>query len=110
KGNPIMTMEKCIWRLTKEQGDWFDLDCGYLAHGKMADLVILDPEKFKNITENVEIAPIKEFDNYERLVNRNDRVVSRVMVGGNTIFKNDTFVEDYGKTKEYGRFLEKVGQ
>ncbi|MBO3097812.1 N-acyl-D-amino-acid deacylase family protein [Gelidibacter pelagius] len=110
QGNPIMTMEKCIWRLSKEQGDWFDLDCGYLAKGKMADLVILDPEKFKNITENVEIEPIQEFNNYDRLVNRNEGVVSRVMVGGKTIFENEVFVENYGKTEKYGRFLEKVGQ
>ena len=109
KGNPIMTMEKCIWRLTKEQGDWFDLDCGYLAKGKIADLVIIDPEKFKNINENVEIERIQEFGNYERLVNRNEGVVSRVMVGGKTIFKNEEFVENYATTKKYGRFLEKVG-
>ena len=110
QGNPIMTMEKCIWRLSKEQGEWFDLDCGYLAKGKMADLVILDPKHFKNITENVEIEPIKEFDNYDRLVNRNEGVVSRVMVGGKTIFENEAFVENYGKIEKYGRFLEKVGQ
>lgn len=110
QGNPIMTMEKCIWRLSKEQGEWFDLDCGYLAKGKMADLVILDPEKFKNITENVEIEPIQEFNNYDRLVNRNEGVVSRVLVGGKTIFENEAFVENYGKTEKYGRFLEKVGQ
>lgn len=110
QGNPIMTMEKCIWRLSKEQGEWFDLDCGYLAKGKMADLVILDPEKFKNITENVEIEPIQEFNNYDRLVNRNEGVVSRVLVGGKTIFENEVFVENYGKTEKYGRFLEKVGQ
>lgn len=110
QGNPIMTMEKCIWRLSKEQGDWFDLDCGYLAKGKIADLVILNPKHFKNITENVEIEPIQEFDDYQRLVNRNEGVVSRVMVGGKTIFENEVFVENYGKTEKYGRFLEKVGQ
>ena len=109
EGRPIMTMEKCIWRLTKEQGDWFDLDCGYLAKGKIADLVIIDPEKFKNINENVEIEPIQEFGNYERLVNRNEGVVSRVLVGGRTIFENEEFVEDYGTSGKYGRFLEKVG-
>ena len=108
KGDAIMTMEKCIWRLTKEQGDWFDLDCGYLAKGKMADLVIIDPKKFENITENVEIAIIQEFGNHERLVNRNEGVVSRVMVGGKTIFKNEKFVANYGESKKYGRFLEKT--
>ena len=109
KGNPIMPMEKCIWRLTKEQGDWFGLDCGYLAKGKIADLVILDPEKFNNITENVEIELIKEFGNHERLVNRNEGVVSRVMVGGKTIFENEEFVTGYGESKKYGRFVERVG-
>lgn len=109
KGEPIMSMEKCIWRLTKEQGDWFDLDRGYLAVGKIADLVIIDPANFKNITETVEMEAIEEFGNYERLVNRNKAVVSRVMVGGKTIFKNDEFVEGYGKAEKFGRFLEKLG-
>ncbi len=108
KGKPIMTMEKCIWRLTKEQGDWFGLDCGHLAEGKIADLVILDPTKFDAITEAVEMGTIKEFDNYDRLVNRNKDTVSRVMVGGQTIFENNHFVSDYATTKKYGRFLEKL--
>lgn len=108
KGQPIMTMEKCIWRLTKEQGDWFEIDRGHLAKGKIADLVIINPDNFKNITENVEIDVIEEFGNYERLVNRNNGVVSRVMVGGKTIFKNDEFEPNYGKSITYGRFLEKI--
>lgn len=108
KGNPIMTMEKCIWRLTKEQGDWFNLDCGYLAKSKVADLVIIDPKNFNNITENIELASIEEFDNYERLVNRNMGVVSQVLVGGQVIFENEKFIDDYGKTKKHGRFLEKI--
>ena len=108
KGDAIMTMEKCIWRLTKEQGDWFDLDCGYLAKGKMADLVLIDPKNFKNITEDVEMEHIQEFGNHERLVNRNEGVVSRVLVGGKTIFKNEEFSADYGKSRKYGRFIEKI--
>ncbi|WP_188049897.1 amidohydrolase family protein [Flavobacterium sp. GP15] len=107
-GSPIMSMEKCIWRLTKEQGDWFNLDCGHLAEGKTADLVLLNPENFKNINENVEMESIKEFGNFDRLVNRNDGVVTRVLVGGKTIFENEKFTEDYGKTKKYGRFLAKI--
>ena len=109
KGTPMMTMEKCIWRLTKEQGDWFNLDCGSLAKGKVADLVIIDPEKFQNIKEEVELDTIEEFGNYERLVNRNEGVVSMVMVGGKTIFEQEKFVESYAQSEKYGRFLEKVG-
>lgn len=106
-GNPIMPIEKCIWRLTKEQADWFGLDCGYLSKEKVADLVIIHPDKFNAITESVK-GIIEEFRNYERLVNRNEGVVSRVMVGGKTIFKDEEFVEDYAKSKKYGRFLEKI--
>lgn len=106
-GKPIMSMEKCIWRLTKEQADWFGLDCGHLKPGKIADLVIIDPNKFDAITETVETGQIEEFNNYDRLVNRNHGTVSRVMVGGKTIFENENFVSDYATTKKYGRFLEK---
>lgn len=108
KGQPIMPMEKCIWRLTKEQGDWFGIDCGYLAKGKLADLVIINPNKFSAITEKVASEIIEEFGNYERLVNRNEGFVTRVLVAGKTIFENDEFVSDYGKSKKYGRFLEKT--
>jgi hypothetical protein len=55
----------------------------------------------------VELDVIEEFGNYERLVNRNEGVVSRVMVAGKTIFENEDFVPDYGKSYKYGRFLEK---
>lgn len=108
QGKPIMTMEKCIWRLTKEQVDWFNLDCGHLAKGKVADLVIIDPAQLDNITENVELDKIEEFGNYERLVNRNQGVVSLVMVGGKVIFEDEMFVHNYAQSEKYGRFLEKV--
>ena len=107
-GKPMMSMEKCIWRLTKEQGDWFNLDCGYLAIGKIADLVILDPTKFSHITEDVNIAAIEEFGNYERLVNRNEGVVYKVLVKGKVVFENENFVKGYGTYEKYGRFLERV--
>jgi N-acyl-D-aspartate/D-glutamate deacylase len=102
---PIMSMEKCVWRLTKEQADWFGLDCGYLAEGKMADLCILDPAHFDQITEEVAEAPIEAFDNYPRLVNRNEGVVSTVMVGGKVIFEAGEFVPGYGKSHKFGSFL-----
>ncbi|MCX7549864.1 N-acyl-D-amino-acid deacylase family protein [Xanthomarina sp. F2636L] len=108
KGQPIMSMEKCVWRLTKEQADWFGLDCGHLAKGKVADLVLINPKNFHTVTEEIQLGTIQEFGNHERLVNRNDGVVSRVMVAGKTIFEKDVFVDGYGKATKYGRFLEKV--
>lgn len=105
--NPIMTMEKCIWRLTKEQADWFEIDCGYLAEGKRADLAILDPNHFSSISETVEESTIAAFNDTKRLVNRNEDVVSCVMVNGQIIYKNNDFVDGYGSSKTFGQFLEK---
>jgi len=107
-GKPIMPMEKCIWRLTKEQADWFGIDCGYLAEGKRADIVVLDPNHLDSISEAVNEATIEEFDNYKRLVNRNDSVIDTVMVGGHVIFSNNRFVSGYGTETRYGKFLEKL--
>ena len=91
--------------MTKEQGDWFNLDCGYLAEGKRADLVIINPEQLNQITDEVQQEVIEEFDNYPRLVNRNPGVVEYVLVGGKVIYHNDQFVEGYGKEKKFGKFL-----
>lgn len=105
QSNPIMPMEKCIWRLTKEQADWFGLDCSYIAKGKIADINILDPSKLGNVTEDVSEAPIEEFDGYTRLVNRSEGVVTHVLVGGEVIYKQGEFVQGYGTEKKFGRFL-----
>lgn len=107
KGAPIMTMEKCIWRLTKEQTDWFGVNTGYLAPGKPADICIMDPAHLSAVVDDVSSAPIEEFGGFERLVNRNPNTVYCVMVNGNIIFKDEEFVEGYGKTKKFGRFLKK---
>ena len=103
-----MSIEKCIWRLSGEQADWFGLDCGYIQEGKVADIVILDPKHFDTINNEVEEAPIEAFNNYIRLVNRNKNAVSKVLVGGEVVFENEAFVEGYGKERRYGRFLRKV--
>lgn len=107
-GQAIMSMEKCIWRLTKELADWFGLDRGYLSEGKVADIAILNPKAFDSISYDVQEAPIEAFDNYPRLVNRNPGAVVHVLVGGKTIIENNEFVKGYGKTTRYGQFLERI--
>ena len=104
KGQPMMSMEKCIWRLTKELADWFNIDAGELNEGSAADLVIIDPTQLQNVSDKVFEAPIEEFDNYVRLVNRSPKTVHSVYVNGELIYENDDFVEGYGKTKKIGAF------
>lgn len=108
QGKPMMSMEKCIWRLSKELADWFMLDTGEIKEGKPADLVILDPEYLKNVNDKVYEEPIEEFDNYPRLVNRNENTVSLVMVNGDIIYRDNDFVEGYGKDKKFGMFKKRM--
>lgn len=105
QNKPIMTLEKCVWRLTGEQADWFGLDCGYIRTNATADITIIDPNYLNTITDDVEDGIIEEFNNYVRLVKRNPNVISQVIVSGNIIYENDNFVNGYGKDKKYGRFL-----
>src|SRR5690606_2155553 len=39
RGAPVMPIEKAIWRLTGELGEWFGIDAGTLREGGRADLL-----------------------------------------------------------------------
>lgn len=108
RGRPIMTMEKCIWRLTKELADWFQIEGGEVKVGAPADVVIIDPDYLSNVKNEVTEAPIEEFGNYIRLVNRSPKTVHSVFVNGQLIYENDDFVEGYGKTKKFGVFKRRL--
>lgn len=43
----FLSPEKAVARITREPARWFNLDTGYLAEGRKADLVILDPVKLR---------------------------------------------------------------
>ena len=43
-GEPFMTIERAVHRLTGELADWYRLDAGHLRVGDRADVVILDPD------------------------------------------------------------------
>ncbi|MEL6866546.1 MAG: amidohydrolase family protein [Bacteroidota bacterium] len=102
KGDPIMSFEKAIWRLTKENADFFNLDAGHLAVGKRADITILDPEK---LSDGVHEYHRAEFLNgCERLVNRNDEVVELVMINGKIAWEGNAFSPAFGKER-FGQFL-----
>lgn len=101
-GKPIMSFEKAIWRLTKENADFFNIDAGHLAVGKRADITILDPEKLSDSVHDYHTAPFLQ--DCDRLVNRNDEVVDCVIINGKIAWEGNDFHPDFGK-KRYGRFL-----
>lgn len=101
-GQPLMSLEKAVWRLTKENADFFNLDAGHLAEGKRADVVVLNPDK---LTDDVHQYHTAEFmQGCDRLVNRNDDVVEAVLINGKVAWEDGDFSETFGKQR-FGQFL-----
>lgn len=102
RGNPFMTYEKAVWRLTKENADFFNIDAGTLEEGKRADITVIDPEK---LTDSVHKYHKAEFlQGLQRLVNRDDEVVDLVVIGGKVAWENHDFSPAFGKER-FGEFL-----
>ena len=102
KGKPLMSFEKAIWRLTKENADFFHLDRGHLAEGKPADITIIDPHKLSDTVHEYHTAEF--LAGCERLVNRNDEVVELVMINGKIAWQNQAFSPNFG-SERFGQFL-----
>jgi len=103
-GKPVMPIEKAVWRLTGELGQWFGVDAGVLAVGKRADLVVLDPQRLDDSLSQYHEAPMEAFGGLQRMVNRGS-AVDCVLVNGRIAFANDQFAEELGKTRGFGQFL-----
>lgn len=103
-GRPFMTMERAVHRLTGELADWYGLDAGHLRLGDRADLFVLDPARLDDSLEEYAEAPVAQYDNLSRMVNRNDPTVPLVMVGGRTVWRAGRPSSLLGKVRT-GRFL-----
>lgn len=102
KDQPLMTIEKAVWRLTKEIADFFNLDNGHIAKGKRADITIIDPSK---LDDRVHEYHKDEFMNgVDRLVNRNEGAVPYVLINGKLAVDQNVFSEQYGKER-FGEFI-----
>ena len=107
RGEPFMSFEKAVWRLTKENADFFNIDAGYLAEGKRADITIINPD---GLTDKVhEWHEDKFLGEALRFVNRSDKAVDTVMINGKIAWENDGFVNSFGKEK-FGIFLKGLHQ
>lgn len=104
-GSAFITLEQAVHRLTGELAGWFGLDAGTLREGARADLVVVDPAGLDGSVDAYHEAPMEVFGGLRRMVNRNDRAVSAVCVGGTVVFRDGTFIPGYGETCRTGRFL-----
>ena len=82
RGQPFMTMERAVQRLTAEIADWFRIDAGRLAVGARADIAVIRPDKLDERLDDTPEAPMQQFGALRRLVRRNDEAVPAVLVNG----------------------------
>ena len=104
-GKPFMSIEKAVWKLTGEIGEWFHIDAGVLEIGSRADIVILDPKYLNESVEEVSEDVIPELGNLKRLVRRNNDLVKKVFINGKLGVENGIPLEELGKQKGFGQFL-----
>lgn len=104
-GEPFMTIEHAVHRLTAEVADWFGLDAGTLREGDRADFVVIDPAGLDDSVDGYYEEKVPFYGGLSRMVNRNDAAVVATGVNGTVVFRKGEFREGYGTTAKSGRFL-----
>lgn len=102
---PFMSIERAVWRLTGELGDWFGIDAGHLRLGDRADIAIINPAGLDASTAAYAEAPMPEFGGVSRMVNRNDAAVTATIINGRVAWVAGRYADDFGRARGYGRFL-----
>ncbi len=104
-GQPFMSIERAVYRLTSEVADWFGFDAGTLRQGDRADFVVIDPAGLTDAVDGYHEEKVPFYGGLSRMVNRNDDAVVATGVGGTVVFRNGQFRDGYGTTAKSGRFL-----
>lgn len=106
-GAPIMSLERAVHRVTGEIGDWLGVDAGHLRVGSRADVVVVNPAGLNDDVEAYHEAPIEVFGGVRRMVRRNDDAITATLIGGRVVYTPAGFVDGYGTTQGFGRFLKR---
>lgn len=103
-GNPFLTVEQAVHRLTGELADWYRVDAGHLRIGDRADVVVIDPARLDDTLDAYAEDTVEHYGGLSRMVNRNDDTVTAVLVGGRLVFRNGE-PSDLVGTRRTGSFL-----
>jgi N-acyl-D-aspartate/D-glutamate deacylase len=108
-GQPFMSVERAVHRLTGELADWYGLDAGHLRVGDWADLVVIDPRRLDASLDSYHEANTAAYGGLSRMVNRNDETVNAVFVAGKEVFRDGQPTEILGRERT-GGFLRADGR
>lgn len=100
----FMTMERAVHRVTGELADWFGLDAGHIRVGDRADIVVVNPGGLNETVTQHHEAPVQEYGDLQRVVNRNPDAVTAVFIAGNQVIAGGEPTQILGRQRT-GRFL-----
>ncbi len=106
EGRKTLPIARAVHKVTKELADWFLLDRGHLAPGKIADLVVIDPAHLDGQLDEMSEAPMPGMPGFKRLVRRNDDAVPYIFINGRIAWQKGRKGEGLGKEKGFGSVLE----
>ena len=86
-GKPFLTVERAVYRLTGELGEWFGINAGTLREGDRADFVVIDPAHLDESVDSYHEEAVPFYGGLRRMVNRNDATVVATGVGGAVVFR-----------------------
>ncbi|MBV6754904.1 N-acyl-D-amino-acid deacylase family protein [Rhodococcus opacus] len=101
----FLSVEQAIHRLTAELADWYRLDAGHLCEGDRADLVVVDPAGLDDAVHQLHEAPIPEYGDLNRMVNRNDKAAVATVINGRVVYRDGEFAPGFGTDWGTGQFL-----
>lgn len=104
RGEPFMSKERAVERVTGELGAWLGIDAGVLEVGGRADLVVLDPTRLGPELDVPLESPMPRFGNFVRLVNQN-RAVEWVLIGGRVAVEAGQTAPALGVEPGFGQVL-----
>jgi N-acyl-D-aspartate/D-glutamate deacylase len=108
-GQPFLSVERAVHRLTGELAEWFGINAGTLRQGDRADFVVIDPAHLDESVDGYHEEAVPFYGGLRRMVNRNDATVVATGVGGAVVFRGSQsggqFRDGYGQTVKSGRYL-----
>jgi N-acyl-D-aspartate/D-glutamate deacylase len=105
RGPPVMPLERAVWRLTGELGDWLGVDAGHLRVGDRADLVVIDPTGLDARLDAYHEAPMEGLSGLVRMVNRSDAAAEWVLIRGRVASRRGVIEPSLGHAPGFGQFL-----
>ena len=104
RGEPFLSIERAVHRLTGELASWYGIDAGMLREGDRADIVVINPTKLDESLDAYAEHPVESYGGLSRMVNRNDDTVTCVLVSGQVAFGAGEAAPTLGKQR-FGQFL-----